>query len=477
MQPEPYNLRESAFMEEEIDLRQYIEVLLRYKYWIIACTLIAAIAAFVVSSFLPPTYEAEASLAMLRIRSEVTFEPKFKTLSEEELLPHIDLKARREALTSLAGSGTIAAAVLENNRERLAQVAERVDDLMGMVKVENKGALILIKVQSRDPILAADIANAWAKEAEKHINAVYGQPEQPVAEVKAQAEEAQKRYQEAQKALEVFLAQSRIPELEREIKYRQELIESYRKALAQNESALYDKYLETQRGILSDYYAELASIEHVLLDARNLQKQMERMGTAPAGEWANALGFIGLQNRALGISGQQLQVVLSEEAPAADPEDVRLLVSTLEEKAKEIRAQIARLNEQLLSTESITVTFSSSDPLRQRIEELTGELTGLQAQLEAEQARKKELESERDLAWETYQTVARKLAEVEVAQQVPGSEVRFAARALPPERPVAPRRLMNTAIAGTLGLMLGVFGAFFAEYWRESEAVQSECNG
>ena len=35
--------------------------------------------------------------------------------------------------------------------------------------------------------------------------------------------------------------------------------------------------------------------------------------------------------------------------------------------------------------------------------------------------------------------------------------------------PVAPNKKMNIAIAAVLGLMLGVFIAFFIEYWKSSD--------
>jgi len=97
------------------------------------------------------------------------------------------------------------------------------------------------------------------------------------------------------------------------------------------------------------------------------------------------------------------------------------------------------------------------------------ELLELQEQLEGEQARQRELAQARDLAWETYQTLARKEAEVEVSAQVTDTEVRFAVPAVEPKYPVAPKKTLNIAIVGVLGLMGGVFAAFAAEYWRRSE--------
>lgn len=37
-----------------------------------------------------------------------------------------------------------------------------------------------------------------------------------------------------------------------------------------------------------------------------------------------------------------------------------------------------------------------------------------------------------------------------------------------PESPVSPRKMLNMAVAGVLGLMVGVFVVFFLEFWRKS---------
>ena len=38
-----------------------------------------------------------------------------------------------------------------------------------------------------------------------------------------------------------------------------------------------------------------------------------------------------------------------------------------------------------------------------------------------------------------------------------------------PEKPVIPRKMLNTAVGGMLGLMVGVFVVFALEWWRGTE--------
>jgi uncharacterized protein involved in exopolysaccharide biosynthesis len=64
----------------------------------------------IVSFILPPVYEAKAGVVIVRFKSEITFDPKFRTLTEEELAKGI--KARRDALEALVKSSPVASEVI-----------------------------------------------------------------------------------------------------------------------------------------------------------------------------------------------------------------------------------------------------------------------------------------------------------------------------------------------------------------------------
>jgi uncharacterized protein involved in exopolysaccharide biosynthesis len=49
---------------------------------------------------------------------------------------------------------------------------------------------------------------------------------------------------------------------------------------------------------------------------------------------------------------------------------------------------------------------------------------------------------------------------------------RLLSRAVAPEEPVSPRKLLNTAVAGTLGLVLSTMGAFAVEWWRNARPME-----
>jgi len=63
-------------MEEEIDLRVYVEVLLRYWKWIVGLAVGAAVVGLIVSLLLP-VYEASAVALVTESRYQMQFDPRF----------------------------------------------------------------------------------------------------------------------------------------------------------------------------------------------------------------------------------------------------------------------------------------------------------------------------------------------------------------------------------------------------------------
>ena len=105
---------------------------------------------------------------------------------------------------------------------------------------------------------------------------------------------------------------------------------------------------------------------------------------------------------------------------------------------------------------------------------LEPQILALQQQLQEAQAEEDCLSRARNVAQETQVTLAHKVEEARIAAEDATGDVRLISQAAVPEEPVAPRKLLNTAVAGALGLMVGVFGAFAVEWWRGDEETGGE---
>ena len=256
-------------MEEEIDLRAYVGVLFRRWPVILGLALVAAVAAGLVSFLLlSPIFEATALIAVVKSRSEITFEPRFRTITEEDLLAAgqasaavLDRKARLQSFSSLVQDPEIARSVLqaypdlfvpENPEDDPATPA----DLLRMVEGEvfENSDLIAIKVTAGDPEKAATIANAWAHHFVASINQTYGGEEESLVLIGQQVTEAKTAYETTEEALRQFIVeQDRISELQRLVQEKETIITSLRAGKQAAVSAVIDRQIEIQSQLINAY--------------------------------------------------------------------------------------------------------------------------------------------------------------------------------------------------------------------------------
>ena len=96
----------------------------------------------------------------------------------------------------------------------------------------------------------------------------------------------------------------------------------------------------------------------------------------------------------------------------------------------------------------------------------------LQGELAVKEEQLEQLIRDRDVKAEAYAVISRKVQEAQIDASSSGSgagKVQIASRAAVPAQPTSSGRLRNSAVAGVLGLMVGIFGVFVIEWWREGE--------
>jgi len=473
--------------------------------------LLAGGAALGASFLLPPTYQAEAALVMTHTLISPDFETKIKTISEAEaallLRTARDLDARRKALVRLVENAQLAREVIQSLGDQLPEDLRTPAKLLRTVEGRNEGDTIVIRVEHSDPEVAAAVANAWAEAYERHVNAIYGEttPTNPEA-VTELVTEARSRYEEAQRALEAFLARNRIEELKRLIGEKTALRGTLVDARKTSRTSTVQAEVQERLARLREAYLRQRSVQELLENARALRAQLEDTleGTgaltsalpllllkiqafAAVTEMPSAglfnLGQLTetqldrLKSRTVPVALQLSLPALSDLASSAEAvrRDVDTLIATLEAQDQALEGTIHEqanrllqlqgygfLQEQGLSSEGQGASLS--DPFELLIVQLEGEINELQAKLEAEQAKKLELTRTRDLAWQTYDTLVAKAEEVTVASTLRGREVEFAAPAAVPAEPVAPKKLLNGALGGFLGLLIALGLVLLAEH-------------
>ena len=92
------------------------------------------------------------------------------------------------------------------------------------------------------------------------------------------------------------------------------------------------------------------------------------------------------------------------------------------------------------------------------------------AEAEEDSSAIKQLRIKHDISKQIYEVLLFKKEQLNLVHMMDFGDKNVAEirKAYEPEKPVSPNKKLNVAIAGVLGLMLGVFTAFFTEYWKES---------
>lgn len=139
----------------------------------------------------------------------------------------------------------------------------------------------------------------------------------------------------------------------------------------------------------------------------------------------------------------------------------------LEQKILEIAEKMHGLSHEEYLTSYMAK--NPDTPLNRLISTLEDDIPQLESRLVQEEERKSMLEQERDLAFNTYTTLSRKVAEFQLANQLPSTEVRLAAQAAVPTEPSDRQtRLIRLVAFALFGSLVGLTGTFWMEYFGSS---------
>lgn len=109
---------------------------------------------------------------------------------------------------------------------------------------------------------------------------------------------------------------------------------------------------------------------------------------------------------------------------------------------------------------------------------LQDEIEETQVELQDKKHQERLVNQKVNIAQNTYDAFVKKYEELRVTEssQIGEATITVMSRAYPTTEPIAPRKALNVAIAAVLGLMIGVFVAFFLEYWQVSKKNEELVN-
>lgn len=419
---------------EEISLRELIEILIKRKKIIIGITTIFILITAIISFFvLDPVYETRmvlmASNFSDRLQStQLKGEGIDNILNSLSQYPNMTMETYRQQVT--------APKVMRETIEEL-QLQEQydVESLSQAISLETikDTNLITIKMRSNNPEQAAEIVNTVGKNFVVFVSdKAKEQATTTSSYIKSQIEVEKEKLDEVLLELKEFLTQPQgVLELSQELEAKLVQITEYK-------TQLVDKEIEKQVHLASidTTTRELKATEAKLKTTKSILE--DSLLTNIAKEHANG-------------------TINSIAAISVENEEINPTYIVLTEK---------------LSTDKIELSAveATIQNLQHQIEKNQAEIEELQIKLAEKQHEERLINGKVNTAQNTYDAFTRKHEELRVTEssQIGESNIMIISRAYPTTIPVGPRKAMNTTIAAVLGSMIGIFLAFFIEYWQTS---------
>ncbi|QUH25052.1 GumC family protein [Serpentinicella alkaliphila] len=400
---------------EEISIRELIEILIRRKGIIIGSTVVCVLVSFIMSFFiLEPVYETK----MVLMASNFSDRLQANSVDNSNINKILDSLSQYPSMTLETYRQQIKAPRVLRETIQLLGLEDEYDieSLSRNITLETikDTNLISIKMKHNDPEKAAQIVN---KVGENFINFVSSKAQEHASKsslfIENQMEVEKEKLEAALEELKEFLSEPKgVSELGLELDARLLQITDYKQRLT-------DLVIRKE--------ALISGINVVVSESNKGGNQIIIMESSVDGDTSfGSTGKIHLER-----TETLLKIELAE-----------------------VESNITQLDKHI-------------GLLQNQIEEL-------QVELQDKKYHERLINQKVDFAQNTYDAFIKKYEELRVTEssQVGEATITVISKAFPTTTPVGPNKALNLAVAGILGLMMGVFIAFFLEYWKTSSPVK-----
>lgn len=412
-------------MDETIDLRPYVDALVR-RWWVILGAVIAGILIAAYLHFSATNYRATALLA--------AFDPSQRLQFDERIFSAVDLDSFTSAYPELATSDDALAPVLARAEELTNGDIATKTDLRNILRVEtgSDSRLLRLSVSHSDPEVAAELANIWAESFVSTVDDVYLGRAGQIEFFEGLFADANAELQSTGQALVEFQSGTRM--------------------------GIVDNELMSLNQQQSTYLADRRRLTILLEDAESLSALIEA-GPGDTITYADQLAALTLQ-----------QSVFIHETPILTP-TIGITQSTYGTIQLQADPQFdlttSDRSEQLALLENLAETIETSlAGIDVKLLELESRFFELQREKQAMINQYEELVRRHDVGVETTVTLARKIDEVRIQTQDSGSSLRIASLASPPVEYDRSSPILSAMTAGLLGFLVSVVAIILYTWWR-----------
>ncbi|RLE11416.1 hypothetical protein DRJ04_08100 [Candidatus Aerophobetes bacterium] len=423
---------------EEIDLRDYLEVLFKRKYIVLGIFFISIITAATVSFFgLSPVYRSTARVIVAppSVGEVSEFKSYEEFLNFQAVFPGF---YSPQTYVELLKNPS-----LEKEVIRLSGLEEKTKEDFSPEDLEKISSIQLVKgtrviqitIEYKDPVLAKDIANTWARLFTEKIK---NERLQRYLTVKTSLESrlnlTREKLSEIEKEKREFDKEDKIDLMEKEIQEKSLKLRKDRTRIFELQSLI---------------QVEKAKIEE-------LEKHLK----------------------------EEKQVIVLTESIADHPVLRRLISriegeipSNLQVKSEHINPLYQKIKTDLTRSKVNLIAYQQElTYLQKEVKDLTGKIEKLRKELAEKRPTYERITRELTLARKNYDSLSSQAELVSWVEPLLEEEAKIASLAAVPDTPFKPKKVQNIAISAVLGLFVGVIAAFFAEWWSKGK-VEIEKNG
>ncbi len=443
-------------MEEEISLVDFIKVLRKRRAYIITIFLLAIIGAYLFSKISPKVYSAKAVILLPSEKGSSISTQLLQSLPVTGIvgLPS-GIGANYVAILKSRSAAEYVVKKLNLEKEYEGNSIQQVITvLQKSVKInDTKENTIEITAEAKSPQLAADISNTYVS-ALKEIASRFmlSSAQREKAFLEKRLKETEKLLSEAESRLKAF-----------QNRYKLISISDETKALIENMANIQSQKESTQIE-LSTVNSQINSLQSILsAQAELLGKDLLTVTTISSDPkiqmWREKL-----------IESEVNLATLLQDYGELHPKVIEVKQQIAEIK-KVMKEEIERLSNALgtLSTPelfdlsvkriSLEAKLQGLTDLISRYEEKLSQLPDLSLQLSR-------LMRDVKLQEAIYSTLYTQYEQAKIGEARESMEIQVLDYAVPPEKPSKPNTVLNILIAGVASLFLGIFLAFFLEFWQ-----------
>src|SRR3972149_4921348 len=467
-------------IEEEPNLRDYIDVILRRKWIVISCLAISVVTVAIASLLMNRIYKAEATIEIAPENPKITtfqevvelepqpqqtdsfYETQYKLIESKSLAkevvsalqldlhPEFAVKEKKPGFISFVND-TFAQILQANEKKsdpieiekrQLAREEGLLDSFLDRVKVtpDRKSRLVQISFESSFPELSAKVANTLVDE---YIGWVL--------ERKLDATKAARRFLEKQ-----------LGEVKAKLERAEEELSSYAKGA--DIVSLDEKFNLTYKQ-LAELNDALSKAETERLTKEALYKEIQ------AGNYEYFPQV---------ISDSSIQTLDEEHTKLKSQYDnMSVIYGPNYPEMKQLAAQLGRIQSDIKGringiAESIKKDYQTALTKQNILMQRTDEQKKLVTKLNDKTVQYRILEREVETNKSIYQNLLQRLKETEVASGIRATNIQVVDYASTPLIPYKPNIKLNMLLATLMGLMGGVFLAFIFEHFDSTIKDEEE---